>query len=388
MFQPKSIAPTLVAFFAGLFIVPALAAAHPAYGAESLRRIDTVRVPGHPLASFDVSVVDGRNAIYALADRSNAGIDLIDARRDKFVGRVTGFVGSGGHRGHGYAGPNGIAIVGAQLWAGDGDSTVKVVDVPTRKIVATIPTGGQRRVDELAYDPRDHLVIAANNADKPPFLTFISTTHTHRIVGRLHLPSATAGLEQPVWDSATGLFYVAIPEIGGDPAHGAIAVIEPRTRKLVQMRSIEKCMPAGLALGSRAQLLVGCSDDAVAAGFAPKSLVMDAPSGKTVATIRRVGGSDEGWFDPKSRRFYLAAAANTGGPVLGVVDAATDRWIGNIPTGSHAHSVAADPNTGKVFVPMVKTGVNGQCKTGCVAVYADREHAERRHGTPESDSLR
>jgi hypothetical protein len=36
-----------------------------------------------------------------------------------------------------------------QLYVGDGDSTVKVVDLDAKAVVAVIPTGGQCRADEL-----------------------------------------------------------------------------------------------------------------------------------------------------------------------------------------------------------------------------------------------
>jgi hypothetical protein len=70
-----------------------------------------------------------------------------------------------------------------------------------------------------------------------------------------------------------------------------------------------------------------------------------------------VGGSDQVWYNPGDHRYYLAARANPGGPVLGVVDALTHRWVENIPTTKDAHSVAVDPTTNQVFVPLTNQGV-------------------------------
>lgn len=339
---------------------------------EGWRRVAGLHVPGSPLTSFDISVVDG--GIYALADRSNHGVDLFNAQDDSFLGRAVGFAGLPATGGSAGAGPNGLVAVGPlQIWAGDGDSTVKIVDIGSHKVVDTISTGGSHRVDELAYDPHDHLVIAANNADKPPFLTFISTTTgDHKVAGRLVLPQATDGLEQPVSDPASDLVYVPIPELDGHAAQGGVAVIDPRTRKVLRTIPVTKCLPAGLAIGPNQQLLVGCSDDAVADGFPAKSLILDLPSGKIVRTFHQVGGSDEVWFDNAQDVYYLAAVANPGGPVLGVIDARTDRWIANVPTGPHAHSVAADGATGQVFVPVTATKSDAQCDAGCIAVFAYR----------------
>jgi len=83
------------------------------------------------------------------------------------LGRVGGFVGlpPGGKE---VGGPNGVVAVGNnEVWASDGDSTIKVIklnaDRTGGKVVQTISTGGKDRVDEVAYDPRDHLVAAVNN---------------------------------------------------------------------------------------------------------------------------------------------------------------------------------------------------------------------------------
>ncbi|HEV7612238.1 MAG TPA: hypothetical protein VGO37_10210 [Steroidobacteraceae bacterium] len=340
--------------------------------ATSVRRVDTIQVPGEPLASFDIGVVNS-DGVYALADRSNKGVDLINAATGKFLGRVTGFKGFSKAAGSAASGPDGVLAVGNdQFWAGDGDSTVKIVDVKSQSITETISTGGQNRVDEMAYDPRDELVAVVNNADKPPFVTFISAK-THKVVGKIVLDHASDGAEQPAWDPVTGKIYLTIPVIDGVDANGAVAVIDPHTLTLEKMLPVVKCMPAGLAVGPHAHLLIGCSDDAVQAGFPAQSLVMNAQTGKTIAVIDKVGGSDEVWYDEKSGHYYLAAAKNPGGPVLGVIDALTDRWIANLSSGPRAHSVAADPVSGRIYVPIEARKDSTDCSGGCIAVYASQE---------------
>jgi hypothetical protein len=357
----------------GALLAAPQARAQAAAGHTAPHRIAALTVPGKPLTSFDVSVVDGH--VYALADRSNAGVDLFRATDGHFIGRASGFTGKPAHGAHN-SGPNGLAAVGSgQIWAGDGDSTVKVVDLRTHAVIDTIATGGSQRVDELTYDPRDHLVVAMNNADDPPFATFISTTGIsttghHRVVGRLPLPQATGGLEQPVWDAASGHVYLAIPELDGHPAQGAIAEIDPRTRTLLRMLPVARCMPAGLAMGAHQQVLVGCSDDAVSAGFPATSMILRLPQGTVERVVTHVGGSDEVWFDAVRNAWYLAAVANPGGPVLGMIDGRSGRWEANVPTGPHAHSVAADGSLGKVFVPIAAAGREARCPDGCIAVFA------------------
>lgn len=346
-----------------------LAAACSTALAASVQRVDTLRVPGEPLSSFDIGIVNDAG-IYALADRSNKSVDLIEAATGKFIGRVTGFKGFDKASGSSAAGPDGVVAVGTeQLWAGDGDSTVKVIDLKSRAVIHTISTGGSKRVDEMGYDPTDHLVIVVNNADKPAFVSFISS-ETYKVLGKVVLDHATDGAEQPAWDPVTGKVYLTIPVLDDVDANGAVAVFDPHTLKLEKLLPVSKCMPAGLAVGPDAHLLLGCSDDAVAAGFPVQSLVMDARSGKIVATIDKVSGSDEVGYDNQAGNYYLAAAKNPGGPVLGVVDARTNKWVANLPSGPRAHSVAADPKSGRVFVPIEAHKNGADCASGCIAVYA------------------
>jgi DNA-binding beta-propeller fold protein YncE len=351
-----------------LAITAALLASGPrgtfaAASPPTLQRIGTLSVPGKPLEKFDIGFVNA-DGIYAFADRSNRALDLFSTATGRFLGRATGFSNSG---------PKGVVAVGRQeFWAGDGDSgTVKVVDVRSHKIVASILTERGKSTDELTYDPRDHVVAVVSKHDGPPFLNFIST-RSRRLVGRVRLTHATDGAEQSVWDPATGLIYLSLPVLDQVEAHGAVAVIDPRTYTLVKLFPVDKCVPAGLVLGPRNDMLVGCSDDAVAAGFPAESLIIDASSGKVVARLPQVGGSDEVWSDPTAGRYYFAAVANPGGPVLGVADSHTRTWIANLPTGPSAHSVAADAQSGKVFVPIAANAADGGCRRGCIAVYGSR----------------
>jgi DNA-binding beta-propeller fold protein YncE len=341
-----------------------LVATHPLGAEQSYAQVATIALPNVPPAkgafSFDISWVDPGTHRYFLADRTNNGIDVIDTLTNTYLFTLAAghFRGWTGHAAT--SGPDGIVVLPRlhQIWAGDGDSTVKVVDLRSGLVVATVPTGGTRRADELAYDPRDHLVMIANDADTPPFLTFISTTR-RTVVGKIPYPQATNGLEQPVWDPADDMFYQNVPATTAHPG-GEVDRIDPATMRVVATYPLTDCMPAGLALGPARHLLVGCSGDAIDAGARAQTLVMDARTGRIVATITQVGGSDEVGYNPGDHHYYVAANHMTstglkGGartPVLGIIDASTNAWIANVPTSAASHSVAADPATNRVFVPL------------------------------------
>src|SRR5207302_8907231 len=85
--------------------------------------------------------------------------------------------------------------------------------------------------------------------------------------------------------------------------------------------------------------------------------VMDARTGAIVKVVTQVGGADQVWFNPGDKHYYIAARFNPSGPVLGIVDAKTDTWIQNVPTGPNSHSVAVDPINNHIFVPLRGKGV-------------------------------
>jgi hypothetical protein len=332
-----------------------------------------IPIPG--LRSFDISWVDQPSQTYFFADRTHARVQIIDARSDTpmVVNAAVGFVGF--RTKNDDSGPDGVVVIHSahQLWAGDGDSTVKVFDLKSEStpLVAThvIKTGGTLRADELSFDPKDHLVAVANNAEDTPFLSFIST-ETFEKVGQIDFP---CGTEQSAWDPATQKFYLSVPGCTALPAggasDGAIAEIDPLTHA-VKMHSVAPCDPGGLALGPHQNFVVGCSS-------VQETVIWNARSKSIVKVIPQTGQSDEVWFNKGDGNYYVAARRNATGPALGIIDAATNAFLRNVPTpvGANAHSVAADRANNHVFVPMQSAKTNTVCPDGCVAVF----------GTPDED---
>ncbi len=329
--------------------------------ADGVQLVGTIAIPGSPLASYDISFVEPHSRLYFLADRSNAGVDIFDTRTNQFVARIGGFKGFTGS--NDTSGPDGVVADGDRLYAGDGDSTLKVIDIDSRQIINVISTGGVKRVDEMALDHEGGKLLVVNNADEPPFMTLISTRPGNRILfGHITVSGATGGLEQPVWDRRTKRFYISVPELNHDATQSGVAVFNPATGQVEGVFNAGNCGPAGLTLGPNQHLLLGCAQ--------PPSLVMDARTGAIVASIPQVGGSDEVWFNPGDQHYYLAARNNPGGPVLGVVDAETNQWLQNVPTAPNSHSVAANPRTNLIYVPLTANPAS-PCPHGCIGVFRD-----------------
>lgn len=331
------------------------------------------------LSSFDISYFDGTTQNYYLADRTNAAVDVLSAATNTFVtqvgaGTFSGITGSDFSQ----AGPNGVLVSDGQLFAGNGDSTVHTFGVSgaTYTPATTISTGAPAalRADEMAYDPTDNVLVVANDAASPsPYLTLVNAT-SHATIATITLngsggtPNATSGLEQTVWDPNTKVFYTSVPQIGGGTDPGGILEFDA-TGKIIKTFSlagfgISSCSPAGLVQGSGNQLLIGCG------GAGSKTIIFDPTAnggaGGIVSTFS-FSGADQVAYDPSSSLFFVTDSA---AGQLGIINGATDTFLGSVTTGVGSHSVAVDPVSNEVFVPIAAG--RGTCvgSSGCVAVFA------------------
>ncbi len=362
---------------AGAFAVLALAGtswAGEARNDEVFSQTTAIPVPGVAARSFDISWVDPVLKRYYLGDRSNKSVDVIDTSTTppSFLTQFkptsptapSGFVGFTGN--NDTSGPDGVMTVdNKELWVGDGMSRVWVLNATTGAALTLpggvpnpIPTGtGATRADELCYDPVDHLVMVANNADDPPFASLISTK-TYTVVAKIPFdgtngaPKSNNGAEQCQWSPRTGKFYISIPGIAGQlPAGtaGGVAVIDPKSKKVVNTFIIppDACeAPQGMAVGPDPQILLGCN--ATSPNGVYNTAIINEHSGHVMATLANEGGDDEVWFNPGDGHYVLAGGSFLPSEQLGIVDSRFRIQDQTIHTGTpggttrRAHSVAAE----------------------------------------------
>jgi hypothetical protein len=326
---------------------------------------------------FDISWVEQSTGRYFLGDGTNNAVDRFDARTDSFVG----FVGQGNFhnlsqpaclaRGasdpHNCNGPDGVLTDSEhRVWAGDGVnatdpvSSIKVMDpTPGTTIIKSISTGGKFRSDELAYDPRDQVILIANPDFQDAFLTWVDVKDL-KVIGTFRYSptdmNTWGGLEQSVWDPENGLFYQAVPGVadasGNVITPGRIDVFSPRPDDGVGQRvavlSIPSCLngPTGLTQASGDRLIGACDNGGI---------IVDPRRGDARKLIPDVGGADEIWFNPGDENVYFA---RTGAGQLGVANAENGRFVANLPTGVGSHSVAAFAGNNHVFVPVNGGGID------------------------------
>jgi LVIVD repeat len=324
------------------------------------------------------------------------------------------------------SGPDGVVSRGNCLYAGDGDSSLKVFDIsdPTHPVFAKrISTGGTTRLDEMAITADGKFLLAANNSEDPPYATLfavdaddgcaaISIAGPSIKVDTSVIPTGKGlSIEQPTWDESTHRFIVSVPTIANNPKNcnygqnpdvevlgkpdldsanqdvgpcsGAVLVIDPNNVEnpiTDDFVPLVHCGPNGATVGPHGNVMVGCTP-----GNQPGDLETTIINSKNFnyVDVGNLTGSDEVWYDSGSGRYYTGSSAMPGGAVLGVVDGKTNFLLETIPQSAASHSLAADRLRHKVFVlevaPFSVVGIGGDktpvgagiCGTtnGCIGVY-------------------
>ena len=386
-----------------------------------LKLIGVVPVPGSPIVSADIAWVDPGTERYYLADRSNAGVDIINVETGFYAARVGGMVGvvaaANGSAATNGSGPNGVVVTpGRRLWVGDGNSTLRVADVDPDSatylsILASIDTSVKDssspsfcddgtasghwcgRADELGYDSKDHLILIANNAPSSttlkcptaanpnahcavePYATLVSADPPYSILKVFSFANA-GGLEQTVWDPGLSRFWVAVPGVApaGSPT---IARINPKTQMVDKTITINctAAPPAGLGLAVNNPSITGVALAPFqhllvsACGF---PVDVNAISGNAKLITNAVGGGDEVWYNPGDGRFYVTGRDAANVQQLGVIDAEDDSLVQTVPvstgpapaTLTSGRNPSAFPESNRVFVddPVTAAIVAGTAK--------------------------
>ncbi len=385
-----------------LLAIPATASADEVFAPSA-----QVTVSGAPMASWDISFVDPTLGQFFLGDRTHSAVDVITTSSPPSFAH---FIGQGKFKGavpaatctalgggpNDCSGPNGVITTNhTELWASDGDSTVKVFDLggSLKTPTHTISTGGKFRGDEMCFDPEHQLLMVANNSQgetPSPFATIISVK-THSIVKRINFdgtkgaPKATNGAEQCSWSPKTERFYITIPGVKvQDDGTGVVAVINPEdlddsklVEKVFALNNTDCDTPQGSAKGPGHQLLIGCNGST----HSTNSVIIDDRDGRIIAKVANESGPDEVWFNPGDDQYFLAISGGLGGTqLLGVIDARglqADQSVftAKKPTPPASHSVAADPVHNQVFVAIggksstVCGSLGGSDAQGCIAAY-------------------
>jgi hypothetical protein len=301
-----SIPARMAAFMAGALASAGIVMGSSALATETLTLKTVVSVPGK-ITAFDISFVDPALNYYILGDRTNKGVQVINTNNNTLLMTAGQGLFKGATGNNNTSGPDGVMTVASrEIWAGDGDSTLKFLSLANGSLLGQVSTGGAFRVDEMCYDPVHNIGFVANNADTPAFITAVNL-RGHTVLGKIVFDgtvqngggigvNATDGIEQCQFNPRDGMIYVSVPEVNGpgdNSAPGAVARINPVTRQIVAapLIPIAACSgPQGLAIGpvvgSFGEMLTGCNGAvANAAANRPTALIDDGTRGGTFGAV-------------------------------------------------------------------------------------------------------
>ena len=365
-----------LALIALMMTMPMFEGANAQTAGSSYGLIKIIALPKAP-ASTDIAYVDPTLHLYMVSDKTNLGIDIINTTSNTYITTVTGFVGA-----------NGVTIAPDlnQAWVGDNNatstaSTVKVVSLTNYTIIGNITitnpttgTGTIGRSDELSYDQKDHVILVANDAAIPPFVTFINAT-SKQIIAQIPYDgiaanNATNGLEQSIWNPTNDLFYQAVPSTVNNTG-GEIDVLNPNSTSIVQVYPLPAgSEPHGLALNVALQkLCVGASQIGAPNGTPIFTVIMNATNGQILNQVMGIGGTDEVWSNAADSRFYVCGKitldGTNNGSALGaiaVIDATSGIYLENIILPGFQRylsmrTVAADSSNNDIYILLSTAGV-------------------------------
>jgi len=234
-------------------------------------------------------------------------------------------------------GVHGIALapeLGRGFISNGREGTVTIFDLKTLKAITKVKAG--ENPDAILYDPASKRVFAFNGRSH-------DATAIDAAKGTLLGTVKLEGKPEFAVSDGKGEIFVNIED------KGRIDAIDPSKLEVKTGWHLTPCQePSGLAMDRKnRRLFAGCDNKIMA--------VVDADTGKVVATTPIGEGVDANAFDPGTG----LAFASCGQGVLTVVhedSPARFRLVDNVPTQEGARTMALDEKTHNVYLVTAKFG--------------------------------
>lgn len=285
-----------------------------------LREVARMALSGPPVR-FDYTSIDPTTNTLWVAHMNASQLLAIDVVKRRIVYTVAA---------PGVHGVIAVPSLGRVFASATNDHAVLTIDAHTGKVLATAPAGSYP--DGLAYDPIEKHVFVSDESGGVE--TVIDASGKRIATVQL---GGSAGNVQ--YDSVSKLVLAAVQ------SRNDIAVIDPRTNKVVRRIALQHCdSDHGLLVDAPRRLaFVACDGNATL-------LTLDLRTAK-ITGVDSVGGSpDVLSFDTGLRRLYVSAES---GVVAVFQETARGlRKLGMSFLAREAHTVAADPRTHLVYFPL------------------------------------
>lgn len=227
---------------------------------------------------------------------------------------------------------HGIAIAaesGRGFATASGDDSVGVFDLSNYHLLQKLPGGVGP--DAIIYDQKLNLVYAADHTGKTGTLIDPASL---KVIATVPLGGEP---EYPQADPLSGLIYQNLEDTS------ELVVIDPQKQSVVRRYKLgDGEGPTGLAFdAANRRLFSTCRNDQL--------VILDADTGKIIATLPIGAGVDGAAYDAGLHRIYTANGAGSM-TVIQQDSADSYRVLEQAPTHFGGHSLVVDPATHRIYV--------------------------------------
>jgi DNA-binding beta-propeller fold protein YncE len=254
-------------------------------------------------------------------------IDVVDVDSGTLVGKVTGLSHT-----HGIV----LAPDFGRGFTSDGDAdTSTIVDLKTLKKIGTVTTG--KDPDSFVYDEVTKRVFIMNSAGN-------DVTAINAADGTVAGTVALEGQPEAAVADGKGKVFVNLTD------KDQIVEFDGQTLKVVHRWSLAPGEgPSGLAIDRKDRRLFSVCDN-------QKLVVMDADTGKVIATPGVGAGTDASLFDPDTGNAFASAGGSATLTVVHKDSPDQFRVVDNVPTQSGARTMALDAKTHNILLVTARHG--------------------------------
>jgi DNA-binding beta-propeller fold protein YncE len=254
-------------------------------------------------------------------------IDVVDVDAGAIVGKITGLSHT-----HGMV----LAPDLGRGFTSDGEANIStIVDLKTLKKIGTVKTG--KDPDSFVYDDVTKRVFIMNSAGN-------DVTAINAADGSVAGTIALDGQPEAGVADGKGKVFVNITD------KDQIVEFDGKTLEIVHRWPLTPGEgPSGLAIDKKNRRLFSVCDN-------QKMVVMDADTGKVIATPGVGAGTDASLFDPDTGNAFASAG---GSATLTVIhEDSPDQFhvVDNVPTQSGARTMALDTKTHNVLLVTARHG--------------------------------
>ncbi|MEO8482470.1 MAG: YncE family protein [Acidobacteriota bacterium] len=303
-----------------LLLVPSIAAAQGTYAQAA-----DIPIGGPLPAQWDYLTADAAGK--KLYVSHNAEVVVIDTATDKVVGRIADTPGV-----------HGIAVGSGKVFTSNGrENKVSMVDPATLKTLAKIDSGGANP-DAITFDAKQKQVWVFNH-------TGMSASQIDAVAGKVLATIALSGTAETGQSDGAGHVFVNIED------KDQVDVIDVAAKKVSASWSVAPgAEPTGMALDVASHRLF------VGAGKA--MVMMDATSGKVVASVPICNGTDATFYDAGTKLAF--SSCRDGKITIAKVDGDKMTVVQTLETSAGSRTMTLDPSTHTLYVAAAKPASSGR----------------------------